>query len=31
MSFVRFMKQLASDNGGTYHAVYADELKHAPR
>jgi hypothetical protein len=31
MSFVRFMKQLAEDNGGTYHAVYADELKHTPR
>ena len=31
MSFVRFMKQLAEDNGGKYHAVYADELKHTPR
>jgi hypothetical protein len=30
-SFVDFMKQLAEDNGGQFHAVYADELKHVPR
>jgi hypothetical protein len=30
-SFVEFMKKLAEDNGGKYHAVYADELKHTPR
>ena len=30
-SFVEFMKKLAEDNGGRFHAVYADELKHTPR
>jgi hypothetical protein len=30
-SFAKFMKQLAAENGGEFHAVYADELKHTPR
>jgi hypothetical protein len=30
-SFVEFMKKLANDNGGQFHVVYADELKHTPR
>jgi hypothetical protein len=30
-SFAVFMKKLAEDNGGQFHAVYADELKHVPK
>ena len=28
-SFARFMKKLAEDNGGTFKALYVDELKRA--